>query len=77
MEYDLKWVEEPEAGAAEEAREADLLAVMEDVNEFLKVEFELSGSLKKMRDAELSLSRLSPMSKTLFDSKASLVFRCK
>ena len=82
-DYDLKWVEELEAGAAEEAAEPDVFMVMDDVEEFLKIEADLPPTqshrqqkmpernpagylVKKMRDAEVSLSRLSERDRALF-----------
>ena len=81
--YDIKWVEELEAGAAEEASEPNLYHVMEDVQEFLRIEFEVpqpesnrqrkflernpvAYMVKKMRDAEVSLSKLGPHERALF-----------
>ena len=82
-QYDLNWVQELEAGAAEEQQEPCLFSVMEDVHEFLKVEFDvpapesnrqrkllernpLAYMVKKMRDAEVSLSRLPLQERQLF-----------
>ena len=82
-QYDLNWVQELEAGAAEEQQEPCLFSVMEDVHKFLKVEFDVPAPesnrqrkllernpiaymVKKMRDAEVSLSRLPPQERQLF-----------
>ena len=82
-QYDIKWVEELEAGAAEEAAEPDLYHLLEEVNECLKVQFDFPAPesnrqrkflernpvaymVKKMRDAEVSLSKLGPADRALF-----------
>eukprot|EP00439_Symbiodinium_sp_Y106_P012966 s3447_g1.t3 len=83
-DYAINWIEELEADAFEESKEMDLFTAMEDVNEFLKVEFDLPAPqsnrqrklleknpvaymVKKMRDAEVSLGRLSAQERSLFE----------
>ncbi|CAE7667012.1 GIP, partial [Symbiodinium microadriaticum] len=83
MDYDLHWVQELEAEPTTQEPNNDIFTVMEDVNEFLKIEFEIptvwsnrqkkmferhpvAYMVKKMRDSEVSLSRLSPAERQLF-----------
>ncbi|CAE7551649.1 GIP, partial [Symbiodinium microadriaticum] len=83
MDYDLHWVQELEAEPTTQEPNNDIFTVMEDVNEFLKIEFDIptvwsnrqkkmferhpvAYMVKKMRDSEVSLSRLSPAERQLF-----------
>ena len=73
---DLDWVEQLTMEADREARAMDIFAAMDDTEEFLKIEFDVGNlsnrqkkhlerdpvtfMVKKMRDSEVSISRLKP-----------------
>ena len=61
--YDLKWVEELELGAAEEAAEPDLLSVMEEVDEFLALSLTYLGQLQIARRNNWNGTQCSTWSK--------------
>ncbi|CAE7241764.1 Smyd3 [Symbiodinium sp. CCMP2592] len=52
--YDLRWVEELEAGAAEEQSCGDLFSAMEEVDDFLRVEIDI-GPLESHRQQKMFL----------------------
>ena len=62
----MTWVEELEAGAAEEAQEPDLFSVMEEVDEFLHISFDLPAPSSN-RQRKVSLQKLHPQERELFN----------
>ena len=79
---DLDWVEQLTLEAEQEGKCMDIFAAMDDTEEFLKIEFDVgdlsnrqrkhlerdpvSFMVKKMRDSEVTISRLKPEERPLF-----------
>ena len=79
---DLDWVEQLTLEAEQESKCMDIFAAMDDTEEFLKIEFDVgdlsnrqrkhlerdpvSFMVKKMRDSEVTISRLKPEERPLF-----------
>ena len=71
--YDLKWVEELELGAAEEAAEPDLLTVMEEVDECLCIEFDLPRPTSNRQKKQLERNPVLYLVKKMRDSEVNII----
>ncbi|CAE7333109.1 Smyd3 [Symbiodinium sp. KB8] len=69
FEYDLHWVEELEDGAAAEEGCGNIFEVMEDVNEFLRVEIDLEPITSNRQKKMLMRNPVAYMVKKMRDSE--------
>ena len=71
-EYDLRWVEEFEADAIHESECGDIFSVMDDVEEFLRVEIDIGPITSNRQRKMLTGNPVAYMVKKMRDSEVTL-----